>query len=367
MEKKKAEVVGACIVSAASSFPLHLMSLLVALAALDGRLPIERAGWISSSFMLGLLAGTIGLPLSGVTRVTPWWAAAAPVIVGAALGLGALVGGGYLLVGWVVVGAAAGMLSLIGSTVAATYRDAHFVFSLRLALVLFSAAAAIAMGAVFGGFRSYGNAVSVLGIAFAVACAVGLVWYRTPEPKVSSREPQQGMGRLYDLLTVALFFCGQTGFSAYAAHLAIANGIDTGVLPPVYAFCKTVAATILLRLGLVGRSGVPSFWLGAMLGVAVFAMARSTGFAQFAAGLLCWEIALNLQSTRMQATIVSRNPAFAGAWIPAAVAFGAALGPVTHGLLLSVAGGMWFVLFTVVSGILPAMALRRKGWLARKT
>ncbi|MGO4395729.1 hypothetical protein AB4Z46_30665 [Variovorax sp. M-6] len=359
MEKRKAEVVGACIVSAASSFPLHLMSLLVALVALDGRLPIERAGWISSSFMLGLLAGTVGLPLSGVTRVTPFWAAAAPVIVGSGLGLGAFVGGAYLLAGWVIVGAAAGMLSLLGSTAAATYRDAHFVFSLRLALVLFSSAVAIAMGAALGGFRSYGNAVSVLGIAFAGACAAGLVWYRAPEPRARSREPRQDTRRrLYDLLIVALFFCGQTGFSSYAAHLAIANGIDAGSLPPVYAFCKTAAAAILLRLGLSGRSVAPSLWLGALLGMAVVSMALSTGFAQFAVGLLCWEIALNLQSTRMQATIVSRHPAFAGAWIPAAVAFGAALGPVAHGLLLSVTGGMWFVLYTVASGMLPAIALK---------
>jgi len=358
--RRRQEIVGACIVSAAGSLPLHLTSFTVALAAAEQRLPIDRAGWISSCFFTGILATTIGLPMLGFKRVTAIWPLACVIAVCLALRLGATQGPDVLLGSWVVVGTACGLLQLLGSTSAASYPDRHFVFGLRLALVLFAAAAVIGGAGFVGGFESYASAVTVLGFGFALACLVGSYWYRPP-PKAGAGPPSASAAHLprgerwHGLAIAILFFAGQPGFMAYAAHLARSHGIAVAGLPLIWAGCKVLGAVVLLRWGANARSGVPTWRLGVVLGVSIVAMAFAHDLAVFAFGLLLWEIAVNVQSTRLQATVVSINPAHGGLWVPAAIAIGAGIGPAIHGALLGQAAGRWFVAYSVVSGLLPAI------------
>ena len=60
----------ACLLSALGSFPLHMMALVVALAIRDGIASVEHAGWFSASFMLGLLAGSVGCGEATSTTAT---------------------------------------------------------------------------------------------------------------------------------------------------------------------------------------------------------------------------------------------------------------------------------------------------------
>ena len=152
-ELRRTEVIGACIVSAAGSLPLHLTSFMVALVAAEGRLPVAQAGWISSCFMAGLFASTVGLPLLGVRRVTAVWPLVGVLLLGMALWVGSAYGPGMLLGGWVLIGAVCGLLHFLGSTSAASYHDRHFVFGLRLALVLFAASAVIGGAGLIGGLQ----------------------------------------------------------------------------------------------------------------------------------------------------------------------------------------------------------------------
>ena len=357
---RRREIVGACVVSAAGSLPLHLTSFTVALAAAEQRLPIELAGWISSCFFVGILASTVSLPLFGFRRVTAIWPAICAVVVAAALWLGTIQGPLSLLCGWGVVGAACGVLHFLGSTSAASYPDRHFVFGLRLALVLFAAAAVIGGAGLVGGFKSYATAVTVLGVGFGLACVIGLFWYRPPPAMAEPclRTPAvsvQGRGRWHGLAITVLFFAGQPGFMAYAAHLALSHHIEVAALPMIWAGCKALGALVLLKWGANARSGSPTLGLGAMLGLAVLSMASAHNLALFAFGLLLWEIAINQQSTRLQAMVVSFHPAHGGLWLPAAIAIGAGIGPVIHGALLGQAAGHWFVAYSVVSGLLPAI------------
>jgi hypothetical protein len=353
-------MIGACVLSASGTLPLHLMSFVVAFAARDGRLPVAQAGWIGSAFWLGMLGSTVALPLAGIRRVTVGWVVTVPLVVCAALALSIADGGTSLLIGWLIVGGVAGLLAFLGSTSAAGYRDPGFVFTLRLALVLLSSAATIGLAGALGVLNSYVEAIQALAGSIFVVCAIGLVWYRPPPNELASnRAAAASPGRRIELAIAALFFAGQSGFSVYAAHFAITNGIDTALLAAAYAGCKVAAAIVLLKWGPIVRAGGPALWLGGILGIAIVVMASSSSFAFFAAGLLGWEVALNLQATRMQTTIVSRNPAFSGVWIAAAIAFGASIGPAVHGLMLSVDFDRWFLLFSVASGFVPAIALRR--------
>ena len=159
-------------------------------------------------------------------------------------------------------------------------------------------------------------------------------------------------GRWYGLAIAVLFYAGQPGFMAYAAHLALSHGIAAEGLPAVFAVCKGIGAAVLLKWGANARSGSPTLKVGAVLAVAIVAMASAHELAVFAFGLLLWEMAVNVQSTRLQAMVVIHNPSHGGLWIPAAVAVGAGLGPAIHGALLGRAAGEWFVAYSVISRIL---------------
>ena len=354
----RTEAIGACIASASGSLPLHLMSFMVALAVVDDLLPVERAGWIGSCFMLGILASTIGLPMLGFRRVLNPWPIVAIGAAIAALWVGSLFGPLSLLTSWVVVGAACGLLHFLGSTTAGSYPDRQFVFGVRLAAGLLAAATVIGAGGLLSGFNSYGVGTVVLAGSFALIAVAGMTWYRAPPPRESRPEVGAALssfpsGLWVGLGIVALFIAGQTGFGGYAVHGALANGIPAGDLPGVYAAAKALTAMVLLRFYADARSGQRSLLGAAMLGGAVILMAAATELVVFALGLVLWEIAMNAQSTRLQAMMVTRFPLSGSLWIPAAIASGAAIGPAIHGVLLAHAAGGWFVVLSVVSGFVP--------------
>ncbi len=334
------------------------MPFMVSLATTDGRLSVERAGLLGSSYMAGLLAATIGLPTVGCRRVTARAAFACIPCLATALWLGETQGEVALLIGWIVIGAICGLFQFLGSTSAASYPDRHFVLGLRLALVLLASSAVIGIGGLLGGFGTFGGASLSLASSFALCSLIGLIWYRQPplpdkEASLPRHLASKG-GRWSGLIVVLVFFAGQVGFSAYAAHLAIRNGVSASELPLTYALCKAVGACALLKWGISTRSGSPTFLVGAALGASLGAMALSHSLAWFAIGLLVWEVTINLQSTRLQAIVLSRQPVSGGLWLPAAIAAGGGIGPSIHGALIGQSAEHWFLVLSLGSAILPA-------------
>lgn len=111
-------VAATAALSALGSLPQHLMALVVAPAIGDGLASVEQASWISASFVLGMLAGSIGLPAAGVSRI-PRWAAAGLLAAMAGAGQAALPAGRQLGgLDWMMccfIGAACGGLNVLGS------------------------------------------------------------------------------------------------------------------------------------------------------------------------------------------------------------------------------------------------------------
>lgn len=354
----KRATIAACLISAAGSLPLHMMALIVALAISEGELGVARAGWISSCYMAGLLIGSVGLPMAGATRVSPGAAAGATAIVIVALWAGAMFGGLFLFAGWVAVGAGCSVLNLLGSTFAAARNDRRLVLGLRLALVLLASAAVIAATDLFTSFGSYQSTVAVLGAAFAAFVLAGMPFYKPPVDNMMVTPHAIGKGtvRFGGVAAVVLFYLGQPGFNAYSAHIAAANGIGATALPLAFAVCKAAAALVLMRWSLHRRqNSAPTLLLAFLLAAAIAMMAFSTYIAGFVAGLLLWEIAVNLQSTRLQATFLASNPRFAGPWLPAFIAIGAGLGPAIHGWALAEGAGLAFVAFSASTSFLPVL------------
>lgn len=348
----------ACLISAAGSLPLHMMALIVALAISEGEISIAHAGWISSSFMAGLLIGSVGLPMAGATRVSARASAGVTAMLIVALWAGATLGGPFLFAGWVTIGTGCSVLNLLGSTYAAARNDRRMVLGLRLALVLLASAALIAATDLLTGFGSYRSTVAVLGAAFAVFALVGVPFYKPPvdTPILAPRARSTGRVRFGGAAVVVLFFLGQPGFNAYSAYIAAANGIDSTTLPIAFAVCKAVAALALMRWSLRPKQdSAPTLLLAFLLAAAIAMMAFSTFLASFVAGLLLWEIAVNLQSTRLQATFLAGNPRFAGPWLPALIAVGAGLGPAIHGWAIAEGAGLAFVALSASTAFLPVL------------
>jgi hypothetical protein len=350
-------IVGACVLSATGSLPLHLMPFLVALTASEGRLDPERSGWLSSALMCGMLASALSLPLLRFTRVTPLAAFVAVIFLLGGILSSVNAGPVGILVCWCVAGAVCGLFQFLGSTSAASYADRHFVFGLRLALVMFAAAGFIGFGAYLGGFESYMGLTAGLSVLILFACCVGLALYSPPltqsQLNAQAEEVADSTGRWQGLTIAYLYFAGQPGFMAYAAYIALSHGIPAGDLPFAFAAAKVCGAVVLLKWGSNTRSGAPTLLIGSLLGISSIAIATTDCIAVFSLALIGWEICVNVQSTRLQATVVSDRPYLGGLWLPAALALGASTGPVLHGHLLGQSNGHWFIAFSVATGLLP--------------
>src|SRR5262245_59010132 len=62
-------LVGASLLSAAGSLPLHLMPLIVVSLVADQRTSIAQAGWVASAVLLGQLLTSLALPTLAVRTV----------------------------------------------------------------------------------------------------------------------------------------------------------------------------------------------------------------------------------------------------------------------------------------------------------
>lgn len=349
--------VAAASISAIGSLPQHLMALVVAFAISDGFAGVEQASWISAAFVCGMMLGTVGLPLVGVSRM-PRSAAVAVLSTMALAAVAALLGtrslGPMALLAWASIGAACGALSVLGSLYAASRADGRGFLQLRLGLVLLGSAALLGAAKGLGLFRGYADAMAML-LVLPLAGLLLVPCYSPPRPGRRPAAPSVAEGRRVwiALFVLALFFAGQPGFTAYSAHLAASNGLVLADLPWLFAASKGAAAFVLLAAARRPASQAPGRWLSCLLALAILGLATAGSHAAFLAALLAWEVAVNLQSTRYQALVLRQFPAQGGRWLMAAIACGAAVGPVVHGALLDRGLGTCFLVFSLATAFIP--------------
>jgi hypothetical protein len=356
----------ACLISAAGSIPVHALSLFVLLAIVEGRLPLQQAGLISSCFAIGILASTTCLPALGLSRVRK----IAVVLFVPALALAILLGqtaANMPLLSWFCMGLLCGVLHLLGSTSAVYLKDQANLFALRLVFVLISAAIVLALAQVAKGFASYGAASWILFIAVSSLCLLPLPWYVEPPLKIKrqandpARQPVSLSVPVTELLALSLFFSGTSAFSAYAMHNAARRGIDTASLPWAVVVSKFVTALALIVFLQRSRSSTPSFACALML-TAGFGIASSAeNLTYFAFGFTVWEIACCIQASLLQKAVVEIHGMAAGRWIPASIAVGASLGPFLGGAMVANSSTTSFVAYCVLSGLLPVVWLVLRG------
>jgi len=358
-------VLGASLLSAAASLPLHLMPFLVLTVAAEGKLPLAQAGLIASAYMVGQLIATITLPALKFSRLSRSQAAASVAVLLAAAWVSAQLSSQAVVACWLVIGGACGALQFLGTTTAAAASNRQAAFALRLSAILFVSSIAIVALRLGSGFGGYGPLMSQVALIFAVLTIGGLIFYKEP-PVAAAPQPQKTQAtvprHVSGLAVLFLLFVGQPGFWAYAVQGAQQRGIVVEHIAYAIAFCKGISGLVLLagalRESQQAKEGL--FWPGLGVALGVAGMALSSDLLPFLLGMLVWELALNVLSVRFQAAVARENPTAASPWLAGAIFLGAATGPALHGLGIQTGTASAFVTYSCLSALLPFLWAQRR-------
>lgn len=359
-------VLGASLLSAAASLPLHVMPLLIVGLVADSRLNIAQAGWIASAYMLGQMAVALALPALGFLVLAWRYAAAAVVVLVAAVFVSSQLHSEAMLASWLVIGMACGALQFLGATTAAAAEDKQSAFAIRLGVTLLVGGLAIAGAQAYGGFAAYLRIAVQLAVGFAGLTVVGLLLYRTPRLQLASPQPgksQPRPDRLLGLGIVFLFFVGQQGFWSYAVQSVHQRGVVLEHIAYAIAFAKTLSG-IWLFIGATKARQTPRHGLlacGTVVAACIAGMTLAGEAWFFMLSMLAWELGINIVSARLQAAVVQDNPLLAGPWLASAVFVGGATGPALHGAAIGAGVAGVFVVYASLSALIPAIWHRLAG------
>lgn len=348
------ETLGAALVSSLGTFPLHLMPFVVATVISSGKLPVHLAGVLTSVYWIGILSTTLLLPLVAGRVSVPAAATCAFMLPGVAMA-STLASGHTLLAAWFALGAACGVLNFTGTTFAATTAHPHRVFALRLGCVLVAAATGL-MVATFGlGTTTYRDTATTIALVSVAVGGLGMVLYRAPQSlrtQATPAESARNTAVAWRLALVVLFFVGQPGFLAYAAHVAIERGLEPERLYLAFGLSK-LAGVVALYFTRAGSTVTNLGLLSSTVALGIALISQAGTLWAFGLGLLFWELAINPLSARLQGAVVEHSPTIAGRWLPAALGIGACLGPAFHGAALHAGVGAFFLAFSLASAFLP--------------
>lgn len=360
-------LIGASLLSAAATLPLHLLPLLVLALGAGGALPPGDAGWVGSAYMLGQLGTVLTLPACGIARVTRKAALAAAMVILTAVTASTMGRGALLLGAWLVVGIMAGVLQYLGNTTAAAAANRRAAFGLRMAASSITAAALMAwLQLSRAHIADYLSICTQFLIAFSLLSVAGLVLYRS-EATASRLLASQGAaatpaaagrrGVAAGLCVLFMLFVGQQGLWAVVMQTGSARGFALEGIVWMICLSKLLGAAAALHGNLRATTPAPAELLasGALVAIGAAAMGAAASTVVYVLGLLVWEVALNVLSAHFQASIAYRNPITAGMWITAAIFLGAASG---HALApyAAAAGHMaLFVGLAVLTALTPAI------------
>jgi len=189
--------------------------------------------------------------------------------------------------------------------------------------------------------------------------AIGLWLYRpsangepTRNAAASARDRAIKPPQLAGLAVVFVLFAGQVGFLSYVMEIGLKQGYAAGKLVLAFTAMKLIAGIVLFYIIAVRREnqrGAPIALAGLALIISIVSISYGGGFVWFFGGLLVFEIALNILSSRLQATVVSLDTEIGGRWVTLAILGGAAVGPPINGFAIGMEMPIAFVAFSILS------------------
>jgi hypothetical protein len=352
---------GASLLSSAGSLPLHLVPLIVVALIADSRTSVAGAGWVASAILFGQLSTALLLPALGIQSVRRAYVFGAAVILTVGVAISSAAEYLVVLTGWFLVGQCCGVFSYLGTVVAAQFSRPVFAFSLRLGIVLIFAGCVSGVLQLFGMLASYRDLLTVVAGALIPMVACGTALHHpisVQEGYVYQATQRLKVGSFAGLLTVYLFFVGQTGYLSYAVQQAVGRGMTFESTALSLALMKISAGIWVLCTSCVGHDDLKSTrfgYLTVVLIIAIIALFYSKHIVVFFLALLAIEMALNRLSARLQAAVVAARPKFAGRWLTGIMLLGAASGPPLNGFMISIGLDGAFVLICVFSALGPLL------------
>lgn len=359
-------LLGAILLSAAGSLPLHLTPLILVVLIADGRVSIAGAGWVTSAILAGHVFSSLTLPILKISMMHRISVLCAILILLLGLATTALSDTISIYLGWYLVGVSCGSLMYLGTISASHYRRTTFAFSIRLGLVLILAGAVTSGLLVSDALTSYQTLLTALILTFCVICGIGILFYKPiafdTQLAAQIDRCRWSTPQITGLISLNILFVGQGGFLAYVIYRASDRGMTLADTTWAIVAMKIVAGVWLasaanFKLRTKQQDRLLEFGVLLAIGVATASYTRDPTI--FFLSLLIFEIAFNTLSARFQARIAELNRHLAGQWLTAAVLLGAACGPPLHGVALTTDLAFYFLLLSVCSAILPAIWARK--------
>jgi hypothetical protein len=351
---------GASLLSATGSLPMHLMPLIIAAIIADGKVSVVEAGWLASARAIGELLVSLMLPAIGALQLS--WAAIAVGSASLLLAVLAAASGSLavIVVSFFIIGACSGGLKFAGTMSAAAYHSRSFAFLFRLALILALAGTTICCLFAMRAYASYEIFLRQFALWMLPALVCGGLLYRpaTAAQTVSTKEARAiSAGGLTGLAVVYLFFLGISGFMTFMAQQALSRGLSLQELVLGFGAMKFVAGAWLFvaAYGLRRRSrAVIGGFEAAGLAAALWIAYLSTSTALFLAGFLLLEITLNGMSAHLQARAVETAPESAK-WLNCVILLGFASGPPLNGIAIGLGSETAFIVLSTITVLLPVL------------
>jgi hypothetical protein len=314
---------------------------------------------VASAILFGQLSTALALPALGIYNVGRPLAIAAAGLLIAGFAISTATEYFIALSGWFLVGQCCGVLSYLGTMAASGFSRPVFAFSLRLAIVLILAGSVSGTLQIFGMLTSYRDLVTLISMILVPLLTWGIMLHQPAGGREVNKYKTVRhfeIGALSGLITVYLFFVGQTGYLAYVVQQAVAHGMTLEGTTLCLALMKISAGVWILCSAQLGNEDARStrFWnLTLILIGAIFTVSYSRYIVVFFLALLAIEMALNKLSARLQAAVVAARPEFTGQWLTGVMLLGAASGPPLNGFLISIGLERAFVWICVLSALGP--------------
>ena len=355
-------LVGASLISAAGSLPTHLLPVTITAVVAGTSVSPEMAGLIASAMLIGQLLSSLGLPLLRVSLISRLWAAAVSLALLAGMVLSGADGILLLLAGWFAVGLCCGVLLFLGTVSAAHFARPSLAFTLRLGVVLVLSGACTGLIQITEAAADYGTYLVWFGISIAAVLAAGNLLY-APIPPVPQKHDAPGGGRFTGkmaagLIAAYVLFVGQTGLVAYVLFSAGERGMDLHSAAWAFAAGKVGSGIWLVaasRIAKPGSSALRMAVLGVLVAAGGYGMSVAGTIETLFGFLIVFQISFNSLSAQVQGSIAATGPQVTGRWIAGTLLLGAASGPPLHGWAIGAGLEPQFVLFAVVSALLPAL------------
>ena len=360
-------LVGALLLSAVGSLPLHLVPIVIVTLIADGRLETSEAGWVASAILFGQLLTSLALPIFGIVSVFVWPATGISLLLLLGLWMTAIDQAVALFAGWFTVGSCAGVLMYLGANSASHYRNTTLAFSLRLGIVLVLAGGMTAALVLRHSLGSYTSFLVTVSAVFSCLLMVGILFYRPvltiARPNTKRLNHHKQGWPLLGFALIFLLFIGQSGFLAYVVQNAIARGMSAAEATWAIVAMKTTAGFGLFFLALNSeqrRRPDRLLAIGTSLAVALVLSSGAKMLPLFLLSLLIYEMTFNILSARFQAHLADRDRHLAGQWLTATILLGAAIGPPMHGAAIHTDLAVYFLVLAGISAILPGMWMRSR-------